>query len=269
MSRRILSMTALGCACWVVCQAAGPAETRQERGKRVVYEAVQALGGETFLHMEDRVETGRAYSFYRAQTSGTSIATIYTRYLAPAAGKVMLREREAFGKDQDSGILLFTEDAAWDINFHGARPLEPERYKNYRENTLRNIFYILRQRLQEPGLEFYSQGSDMLERVPVEIVDITDAAGATVTVYFSQFDKLPLRQTYRHRNEQFHDFDTEVTRFGKYRDVGGIKWPFDTQRERNGDKIYELYSSSVEINKNLKDDLFTLPPKVKIIEKKK
>jgi hypothetical protein len=252
-----------------MCLAAGPAETREEKGKRIVNEAVQALGGDRFLHMEDRTESGRAYSFYRAQTSGTSIATIYTRYLSPVAGKVMQREREAFGREQNEGLLIFQEDGAWDISFHGARRLDPERFKNYQESTLRNIFYILRQRLQEPGLEFYWAGSDMLDRVPVDMVDITDSSRVTVTVSFSQFDKLPVRQVYRRRNEQFHDFDTEVTTYAKYRDVGGVKWPYDTQRERNGDKIYEMYSSSVEINKDLKDSLFNLPPKVKILEKKK
>jgi hypothetical protein len=269
MSRRIGLLAAVGAfACCLLAQPTGPAETRQQRGKRVVYDALQALGGDAFLHMEDRVESGRAYSFYRAQTSGTALATIYTRYLAPVPGKVEVREREAFGRDQDAGILIFTEDKAWDINFHGAYPMDAERFKGYQESTLRNIFYILRQRLQEPGLEFYSQGADMIERVPVEVVDITDASGATVTVSFSQFDKLPVRQTYRRRNAQFHDFDTEVTNYGKYKAVGGIKWPYDIQRERNGDKIYEIYASSVEINKGLKDDLFMLPPKAKVIEKK-
>jgi hypothetical protein len=250
------------CFAW---RPATAAETRQERGKRVVYEALQALGGDAFLHMEDRVETGRAYSFYNHNISGLSIATIYTRYLAPVPGKAMVREREAFGRDQDAGAMLFTEDGAWEITFRGARPLEADRYKNYLDGTLKNVFYILRQRLKEPGLEFYSQGSDVMERVPVEIVDITDAAGATVTVYFSQFDKLPVKQTFRRRNEQFHDFDTEVTTFAKYRDVGGgVKWPYDIQRQRNGDKIYEMYSTGVEINKNLKDDLFTLPANMRM-----
>ena len=265
MKRRIILLPAI--ACFALC-AARAAETRQERGKRVVYEALQALGGDAFLRMEDRVESGRAYSFYRAQISGLSLATIYTRYLAPAPGKAMLRERDAFGKDQDSGAMLFTENGAWEITFRGARVLEAERYKNYQDSMLRNIFYILRQRLKEPGLEFYSQGSDMLERVPVEIVDITDAAGATVTVYFSQFDKLPVRQKFRRRNQEFHDFDTEEATYATYRDVGGgVKWPYDTQRQRNGDKIYEMYATSVEINKDLKDDLFALPADIKVLKK--
>ena len=45
-----------------------------------------------------------------------------------------------------------------------------------------------------------------------------------------------------------------------------MKWPYDTQRHRNGDKIYEMYASSVEINKDLKDELFTLPANVKMLK---
>ena len=39
------------------------AETAHERGKRVVNEALQAVGGKAFLAMEDRVESGRAARF--------------------------------------------------------------------------------------------------------------------------------------------------------------------------------------------------------------
>ena len=41
------------------------------------------------------------------------------------------------------------------------------------------------------------------------------------------------------------------------------------RRERNGEKIFEIYSESVQLNKNLKDDLFTLPAKVKMLPKEK
>ena len=73
--KRVWMAAALCCVGFFAVRAAGPAETRQERGKRVVYEALQAMGGDAFLHTDDRVETGRAYSFYRRTTSGTSIAS--------------------------------------------------------------------------------------------------------------------------------------------------------------------------------------------------
>ena len=241
--------------------ALGPAraaESPAERGKRVVYEALQALGGDAFLHMNDRIESGRAYSFYRERISGLSVAKIYTHYLEPVPGQVEVRERQNFGLHEDSSVLLL-ENGGWEINYHGALPMEDDRYANYKITTLHNVLYILRQRLNEPELAFYSQGTDMVENRPVEVVDITDAANNTVTVYFDARTKLPVRQKFRRRNEQFHDFDTEVTLFGLYRNAGGgVMWPCNIRRERNGEKIYEMISEQVEINRNFQDKLFTL-----------
>ena len=261
-------------ACWLagwlaLSAALSAAETPAERGKRVVYEGLAALGGDAFVHMNDRVESGRAYSFYRSQISGLSVATIYTRYLAPAPGAPAVREREAFGLHENSAVLL-TETGAWEVTFRGARPFDDKRYATYQDSTLRNILYILRQRLNEPGMEFYSRGADFFENRPVEIVDITDARNETVTVYFDQLNKLPVRQTFRRRNEEFKDFDTEVSMFGLYRDVGGgVKWPCNIRRERNGEKIFEMFSDDVRINRNLKDNLFELPGNIKVLPKMK
>jgi hypothetical protein len=185
--------------------------------------------------------------------------------VTPVPGKPSVRERQIFGKDESSGVL-FNQEGAWEITFRGARLLEPKRIENWRDGTLRNVFYILRQRLDEPAMDFYSRGSDLYENLPVEIVDITDADGLTVTVYFSRSNKLPVRQVLKRRNPEFKDFDTEETLFAKYRDVGGgVMWPFSIRRQRNGEKLYEIYSESVQINKSLRDDLFTLPAKLKIL----
>jgi hypothetical protein len=248
---------------------AQPAETRQARAKRVVDEAIEALGGRAFLHMQDRVETGRSYSFDNGKLAGTIITTVYTRYLPPQPGKVEQLEKDAYGKDELSGGLLYTLEGAWDYNFHGARPMEDQRLADHKDNVLRNIFYILRQRLDEPGMSLYSQGADLWENRAVEIVDITDAENNTVTVYFSKNDKFPVRQTFRRRNVTYGDFDTEATFYNKYHLAEGIQWPMDIRRDRNGVKIYEMYTDSAEFNKGLDDNVFTLPAKLKVLPKGK
>ena len=250
---------------WLALSAAPAAESAHERGKRLVNEALQAVGGKAYLAMEDRVETGRAYSFYRQELQGLSMAKIYTRYLTPVPGKPCVRERQNFNKDESAGVL-FNQDGAWEFNFHGARLMEPRRVDNWREGTLRNIFYILRQRLDEPGMDFYWRGGDLYENLPVEIVDITDADGATVTVYFSATTKLPVRQMFKRRNPDYKDFDTEEALFARYRDAGGgVIWPHSIRRLRNGEKIYEINSENVEINRNLADNVFTLSKKLQIL----
>ncbi len=87
----------------VVCLTAAlaAAETpTAAKGKQVVADAIAALGGEKFLEMQDRVESGRAYSFYRDRLSGLSIAKIYTRYITvdptKSAHELGVRERQAF-----------------------------------------------------------------------------------------------------------------------------------------------------------------------------
>ena len=136
------------------------AETPEQRGKRVVDECLEALGGDRYLNMQTRVETGRAYSFYRESISGLSIATIYTRYdsgVTDTAHNLAQHERDNFDKKQDYGTL-FTDKDAWDITFRGARPLPADRFARYKDTTLRDIFYILRVRLREAGWIIESKG---------------------------------------------------------------------------------------------------------------
>src|SRR5579871_6658460 len=141
-----------------------------QRARKVIDDAVAALGGDKFLKVEDRVESGRAYSFYREELSGLSVAKIYTRYTTVAAGKsgeeLGVRERQAFGKNEDSAVI-FREDGAWEVNWRGSKELEKDRFERYRDSTLRNVFYILRERLNEPGLAFDWRGSDVWENQPV------------------------------------------------------------------------------------------------------
>jgi hypothetical protein len=246
------------------------AETPEQRGKRVVDECLQALGGDRYLNMENRVETGRAYSFYRDRLTGLSIATIYTRYdsgVADTAHNLAQHERDNFDKKQDYGTL-FTDKDAWDVTYRGARPLPDERFKRYKETTLRDVFYIIRVRLHEPGWIMESKGADVIENRPVEIVNLIDADNLTTTVYFDQITKLPLRQVFFRRDPVTKDKNEEVTHFTKYRDTGsGVQWPFAIERDRNGEKIYEIFSTSVEINdKKASADLFMLPSTIKLLK---
>ena len=257
------------------------AETSLQRGKRVVDEAVAALGGQAFLNMRNRVETGRIFSSYNDKVSGMAVDALYTTYLPrpdpPEPGFLGVRVRDARGrkpedivlKKQDD-IILYTDGAGYEVTFRGARPLSDAIVNQFKIATLHNIFYILRQRLGEPGLVIDSRGSDFFDNRPVEIVDITDTNNDTVTVYFDQMTKLPARQLYYPRDPIDNSKLEEASLFNKYRDVGGgVMWPFTIRSDRNGEKVLERYLESVEINLDLKDSMFRLAPDLKILKKEK
>jgi hypothetical protein len=232
------------------------------RGKQIVDDAIAAMGGEAFLKVQNRVETGRAYSFYHEELSGASVARFYTRYVAIDAAKsgTMLaqQEHQAIGKDE-AFFIVFREEGGWEVTYRGPTPLEKEQVARHRDSVLHNIFYILRNRLNEPGMLFESRGTDVIDNGPVNVVDVIDSTNRVVTVYFHPTTKLPVRQDWVWREPDTRERNVEVTRFSRYRDVAGTKWPFQMHRERNGIKTYEMFADTVEINQTIDDARFAIP----------
>jgi len=145
--------------------------------------------------------------------------------------------------------VLFADGKGYQITFRGARPVPPETLDRYQDSTLHNVFYILRQRLGEPELPSIS-GCGQDRQPIVDVVDISDADNRSVRVYLDRLTKLPVRQLYVRRDPKTRDRFEEVTIFAKYRDVGGgVQWPFDIQRFRNDEKIYEIYADTVQITR--------------------
>jgi hypothetical protein len=239
-----------------------PAETTQERGRQIIDKTINALGGDGFRFLQTRTEQGRAYSFYREQLTGLTLARFYTKYTAD--GEV---QRQAFGKKLDDVVIL-TPAAGWEITYRGARPLPDDRIKQFRETMLHDVFYILRSRINEPGMTFEARGHDVVENQPVEVVDVFDADNRNVTLYIHSSTWLPVKQRFQRWDPVIKDRREEVTRYTKYRESGnGVVWPYGIQRERDGEKIFELYSERVVIGEDLKNDMFQLPPGLTILKK--
>jgi hypothetical protein len=244
------------------------AQTSKKRGIELRDKIVYALGGDAFRNMRTRTETGRAYSFYREQLSGLAIARIYTEYLPPEnTGELRMLQRQVFGKKQEDAVL-FTTAEAFDVTYRGAKPLTDDRVKQFQETTLHDVFYILRERIGEPGMEFESTGADIVENQPVETLDIYDAENRNIRVWVGAKTLLPVKQRFYRWDPIIKDRREEVTRFSKYREVGnGVMWPFETERERDTEKNFQLFSDRVTVDDPLAESLFELPNGIKILKK--
>ncbi len=241
------------------------APTEPNKGKQIVDAAVSALGGDRFLNMRTRVASGRIYSFFKDEMSGSDIARIYTEYLP---GKPLgIREREVLGKKQDYSYL-FLPDQGWDVTFRGARPIEDEAWDRYRRSTENDILYILKVRHNEPGMTYDYVGSEVHLSTHVEVVEITDSQDRTVRVSFDHNTGLPVRQSFSWLDPETKYRNEEITEFDKYRDAGnGVMWPFTVERSRNGYKSYQMFASAVEVDASVPTKTFELPPGAKVLKK--
>jgi hypothetical protein len=244
------------------------AQTQQERARQVIDRTIDALGGDAFRQMPGRLETGRAVSFYADEISGLSPAKIYTRYLPAEPGRVLrMVQRQVLGKKDDETILLSAEEG-WDITYRGARALTEDRLAQFRESVLLDVFYILRARLDEQHVSFFSRGTDVVENQPVHIIDFYDADNRSTTIWIHSSTYLPTRQLVNRWDASIKDRTEDITRFTKYRDAGnGVMWPFAVQRERDGEKTFQLFSDSVKTGPQ-DENLFKLPPGIPVLKKK-
>jgi len=244
----------------------------QKKGRELLDECLRALGGNAFLKMRDRVQNGRAYQFYQEQLRGLAVVTYYLRYdfppSSPEPGWIGIRERRDFGKNKDWSSL-FLDGKGYEITYRGARPY-PESYMHqYRERVLRDIFYILKYRMSEPGMIFESLGSEIIDLKPTDAVRITDGENQSVTVYLLKSDHLPLQQEYVRRDPKTREVFRERGHYSKYRTTSGVTLPWNVLLERDGEKIFEMFVETMQVDSGLEDSVFEIKRGTKMLPQEK
>ena len=244
------------------------AQTRQEKGRLLLEQCLEALGGEKFLQVRDIVQKGRAYAFYRRKVRGLAVMTVYERF-GPAkedAGPEWLpvSRREVYTEKGDY-YSLFRNGQGWEVTYQGARPLPSERVSRYRDSEHRNIFFFLRYRLDEPGMYFYYRGTEIVDNVPTEVVEVTDTNSDGITFFLRRSDGLPVQQIYTRRDPKTGVPYEERSLYSKYRAVKGVKFPWNIRHERDGEKKFELFGRSVEIDPRVDPGIYSLDGKLPLL----
>jgi hypothetical protein len=236
------------------------AQTPKPSGRQMIDKTIAALGGDRFAQMQTRLSTGRIYGFFHDQISGRELVKSYVRYLPASSPKgLAFEERQLLGKKQDYSNL-FTPTAAWDITYRGARPFSDEDWQRYVRSTRNDILYILRCRMNEPGMQFEYVGSDVYVSRHVEVVDIIDSSNQVVRVYLDHNSMLPMHETYAWFDEKTREHNDAAVDYDKYRDSGqGVMWPFVIERQRNGYKVFQMFADSIQIDQPSPEGIFELP----------
>ncbi len=267
-------------AAWIMAAAAGisalclvapenlPAQGRQEKARQLLEKCLEAVGGEAFLSIRTLKQTGRAYSFYRTDLRALAVITIFNEYGPPEENEdpdwLPVSRREVYTEKGDY-YTLFQNGTGWEITYLGARPLPEDTVQRYRISTRRDIFHILRYRLDEPGMYFYYAGTEIISNVPTHAVEITDSENEKVTVYLRMSDNLPVQQVYLRRDPKTRIPYEEMSIYSKYRKVGAVMIPWNVQHVRDEERIFELFGRTAEINGKVPGDTFRLNNSMKVL----
>lgn len=218
------------------------------KAKALIDQAIQALGGNAYLNIQDISQEGRTYSFHLGQPN--SVGTIFWRFY-----KFPDKDRIEITKKRDI-VAVFNGDQGYEITYKGTRKQDAKDVSDYVRRRHYSLDWVLRKWLKEPGVALFYEGPAVAGEKPVEQVTVMNASNEGVTLYFDSNTHLPVKKTFSWRDPTDKQRNVEDEVYDNYRLIQGIEAPFSVTRYYNGDMENQRFLTSVSFNQNLSDSLF-------------
>jgi hypothetical protein len=220
----------------------------QQKARRVLDAAIQALGGAAWLGVQSIQVHGRASGFYQGRPSG-SIVEFFQALQPPD------KERIAFTKKKNV-VQIFVGRQGWEITYKGQHALPPDQLEEHLRRHDHSLRVVLQQWYKDPQTVLIYDEQTLVERHLADKVTLLNKDNNSVTLEMDAGDHLPLRVSWEWRDPQFHDINHDAVEYTNYHTVVGIATPFTISRYHNGDMTSERFLSSVRYDLPLRAGLF-------------
>jgi hypothetical protein len=229
-------------------QAASTDQQNSQKAKAFIDQAIQALGGQAYLSIQDISTEGRTYSFHLGES--TSVGVPYWNfYKYPDKFRVELTKKRDV-------TYVYNGDHGYEITYKGTRADDPKAVTDTLRRRQFALDYVLREWIKQPGIAFFYEGATVAAQKDAQRVTIMTAQNESVTIWFDTNTHLPVKKSYSWRDPTDQQRNVEDEVYDAYRQVQGIMTPFSVTRFYNGDMSNQRFLTSVVYNKNLSDSLF-------------
>jgi len=213
-----------------------------------VNEAIQALGGDTYLNIRDREAQGRGYAFHHGRPSGGG--NVFWSF-----SEFPDKERVEITKERDIAEL-YVGDKGYEITYKGAHPIEPKDLTDYLRRRRFSLDTVLRTWVNDPGVVLLYEGNAIAAQHSSVQVTLINAKNEAVTLYFDVDNHLPVKKSFSWRDPVDRQKNIEEEVYENYRPIQGIMAPYNVTRFFNGDMASQRFLNSVSINQGLDQTMF-------------
>jgi hypothetical protein len=233
-----------------------------ERGRQLIDQMIEALGGEAWLNRSTIQIDGRGSAFFHGEPN-PYITEYHELRRLPAPGQPeadrvgFLTERGMImpGKKIDV-VQIWTAGNGYEITYKGQAALPREQVEDYYRRRAHSIEDVVHTWLKAPGVMIVSEGTIMVDRRLADRVTVLAATNDAVTLDLDVATHLPLRRTFRWRNPQFNDYDEESETYDDYHTIQGLPTPLTITRYHNGEMSNQRYLTKVVYNLPMDPSLF-------------
>jgi hypothetical protein len=219
-----------------------------QKAADLLRQCIAALGGQSYLTLQDMSQEGRTYSFYHGESKGGG-APFWRFWRWPD------KERVEFTKQRDI-VVVHNGEQGYEITFKGTAAEEPQPLADFLRRRRYSLENVLRKWLPAPGTALFYDGPALAERRHAEAVSIINADNEQVTLYLDSTTHLPIQKTFSWRDPKDRERVEELEIFDNYRNVDGVMTPHSYTRKRNGEMLNQRFITAVRHNQGLPDSLF-------------
>jgi hypothetical protein len=239
--------------------------TQEQRGRQLLDEMVEALGGDAWLHRKNVQETGHIAYFFRGAPTGqvTDFARIVQ--FQPQAERIgFLTDKSVIfpGKKIDV-VQIWKDGQGLEVTFKGKTSLPAEQVQDFYRRKHHSVEAVVGEWLKAPGVEVVAEGASTVERLLADKVSILSAENDAVVLELDATTHLPLRRTFQWRNETFKDFDEDAEEYDDYHVVQGLPTAYTLTRYHNGDMSSQIFFLKFAYDVDLPPETFNIDVLVK------
>ena len=121
-----------------------------KKARALIDQAIQALGGDAYLNIQDITQEGRTYSLHHGESEGAGI--VFWRFY-----KYPDKDRIELTKKRDV-IYIYRGEEGFEITYKGTRAEDPTTMKDYLRRRQYALDYVLREWLKQPGVALFYEG---------------------------------------------------------------------------------------------------------------
>ena len=228
--------------------AISPDQENAGKAKATIEQAIQALGGQTYLTLRDREQQGRGYSFHHGRPNGSG-GVFWSFSEFPD------KERVELTKERDIAEL-YVGNKAWEITYKGPHPVEQKDLDDYLRRRRFSLDTVLRTWVNDPSVVLLFEGFAIAAQHPATQITLINSQNESVTLYFDSDTHLPVKKSFSWRDPTDRQRNVEEEVYENYRQVSGVMAPYNLTRYFNGDMTSQRFLNSVTINQGLDEAMF-------------
>ena len=223
-------------------------QANAQKARMLVNQAIDALGGQAYLNIQDISQEGRGYTFHHGESTSAGIQ-FWRFYKFPDKDRVEVTK-------QRDVMYVYNGDKGYEVTYKGARPMEAKDLSNYLRRRHYALDQVLRNWVNAPKTALFYEGSANAADKPAEQVTVLNGNNEGVTLYFDITTHLPLKKTFSWRDPTDKERNIEEEIYDNYRPVQGVMTPYRVTGYYNGDMSSQRFLNSVGYNKGLTDSMF-------------